>query len=155
VLSALRPRLRCPTIFPNIYPIARSDWGRRGRQGRRPLLDDLAALDPQLHRSLGALKRYAGDAADLGLDFTVEVEALGARSVHELRPRGADVPVTDANKLLYVHLVADWHLNGRLAAASAAFAAGLHQARPAAPAAASHCIHSTRRPSSHALRSID
>lgn len=26
-------------------------------QGRRPLLDDLAALDPQLHKSLTALKR--------------------------------------------------------------------------------------------------
>ena len=28
-------------------------------QGRRPLLDDLAALDPQLHKSLTALKRCA------------------------------------------------------------------------------------------------
>ena len=35
--------------------------------------------------------------------------------------------VTNANKLLYVHLVADWHLNGSLGAAEAAFAAGLGQ----------------------------
>ena len=48
--------------------------------------------------------------------------------MQELVPGGADVAVTNANKLLYIHLVADWHLNGRLGAAAAAFAAGLAQA---------------------------
>ncbi|KAK9832830.1 hypothetical protein WJX81_005036 [Elliptochloris bilobata] len=101
-------------------------------QGRRPLLDDLAALDPQLHKSLTALKRYDGDVADLCLDFTAEDEAFGARRLTELLPGGADTPVTDANRLLYVHLAADWHLNGRLGAAAGAFASGLHQVIPAA-----------------------
>lgn len=57
----------------------------------------------------------------------VEEEAFGRRTEHELLPGGADVAVTNANKLLYVHLVADWHLNGRLGDAAAAFAAGLAQ----------------------------
>ena len=57
----------------------------------------------------------------------MEEEAFGRRSTHELLPGGADVAVTDANKLLYVHLAADWHLNGRLGAPAGAFAAGLHQ----------------------------
>jgi len=35
--------------------------------------------------------------------------------------------VTNANKLHYIHLAADWHLNGRLGASSAAFATGLAQ----------------------------
>ena len=48
--------------------------------------------------------------------------------MQELVPGGVDVAVTNANKLLYIHLVADWHLNGRLGAAAAAFAAGLAQA---------------------------
>lgn len=73
-------------------------------------------------------RRYEGDAADLGLDFTVDEEAFGARRVTELLPGGADTPVVDANKLLYVHLAADWHLNGRLGAAAAAFANSFHQA---------------------------
>ncbi len=73
-------------------------------------------------------RRYEGDAADLGLDFTVDEEAFGARRVAELLPGGADTPVVDANKLLYVHLAADWHLNGRLGAAAAAFANSFHQA---------------------------
>ncbi|KAK9903317.1 hypothetical protein WJX75_002686 [Coccomyxa subellipsoidea] len=96
-------------------------------QGRRPMFDELAALDPELHRNLLHLKRYAGEAEDLGLSFAVEEEAFGRRTEHELIPGGADVAVTNANKLLYVHLVADWHLNGRLGDAAAAFAAGLAQ----------------------------
>jgi hypothetical protein len=63
------------------------------------------------------------------LTFCVEEDTFGARNAHELVPGGADAAVTNANKLLYVHLAADWHLNGRLGAAATAFAAGLHQAR--------------------------
>ncbi len=35
--------------------------------------------------------------------------------------------VTNANKLHYIHLAADWHLNGRLGGSSAAFAKGMAQ----------------------------
>ena len=62
----------------------------------------------------------------------MEEEAFGRRSAHVLLPGGADVAVTNANKLLYVHLAADWHLNGRLGAPAGAFAAGLHQVRACA-----------------------
>lgn len=47
--------------------------------------------------------------------------------VQELKPDGANTPVTNENKLQYIHLVADWHLHGRLGAPAAAFAAGLGQ----------------------------
>lgn len=44
---------------------------------------------------------------------------------HELLPgRGCD-PVVNDNRLLYVHLLADWHLSSRLGRAAAAFASGL------------------------------
>lgn len=71
--------------------------------------------------------RYDGDATDLCLDFSVEDDTFGARSVHSLVPGGSQVAVTDSNKLHYIHLAADWHLNGRLGASSAAFARGLAQ----------------------------
>ncbi len=67
------------------------------------------------------------DAEELGLDFTVEAEDLGYRRVVDLMPGGAGIPVTNANKLLYIHLAADWHLNGRLGAPAAAFARGFAQ----------------------------
>ena len=34
------------------------------------------------------------------------------RTTHELRPGGADIEVTNENKMAYIHLVADWRLNG-------------------------------------------
>ena len=70
---------------------------------------------------------YQGDAADLCLDFSIEDETFGARMVHNLLPGGSQLAVTNDNKLHYVHLAADWHLNGRLGASSAAFARGLNQ----------------------------
>ena len=72
--------------------------------------------------------RYEGEAEDLGLTFSVEDDVFGKRHVHELCPGGDDMAVTSANKLLYVHLVADWHLNRRLGKPASSFAAGLHQA---------------------------
>jgi hypothetical protein len=41
---------------------------------------------------------------------------------YELLPGGDSVPVTASNRLLYVHLLADWHLNARLGRTAAAFA---------------------------------
>lgn len=73
--------------------------------------------------------RYEGNVEDLALDFTLEEEVNGKRRIIELRPGGASLPVTDANKLLYVHLVVDWHMNGKLGAPAAAFARGMHQVR--------------------------
>eukprot|EP00884_Botryococcus_braunii_P011773 jgi/Botrbrau1/20597/Bobra.113_1s0023.1 len=99
-------------------------------QGRRPVFDDLASLDPDLHRSLAHLKRYEGNVEELALDFTLEEEVAGQRRAVELRPGGASIAVTDQNKLLYIHLAADWHLNGKLGVPAAAFASGLNQVIP-------------------------
>ena len=45
----------------------------------------------------------------------------------ELEPGGADIPVTEANRLQYCYLLAHWHLHGRLSASAGAFASGLAQ----------------------------
>jgi hypothetical protein len=73
------------------------------------------------------VKNYEGDVEELGLVFVVEEEHLGVRKEFPLVPKGADQPVTEANKLLYVHLAARWHIvrvNGR---AVSLFAHGLSQ----------------------------
>ena len=69
--------------------------------------------------------RYEGEATDLCLDFSLEDDTFGARSVHSLIPGGSQIAVSNSNKLQYIHLAADWHLNGRLSASAAAFARGL------------------------------
>lgn len=99
-------------------------------QGQTLLFDDLVTLDADLHRNLIQVKRYDGDASDLGLDFTVEAEIFGRRVSEELVPGGSEMHVSNQNKLQYVHLMADWHINKKVGKCCQAFAAGLSQIIP-------------------------
>ena len=94
---------------------------------RRPLsLDDLPALDPGLHRSLLAVKAYDGDVSDMCLDFTASTDdGAGGALTTELLPNGAQVPVTNDNRLSYVAAVADWRLRGVVEPGVSAFRSGL------------------------------
>ncbi|WVZ60129.1 hypothetical protein U9M48_010188 [Paspalum notatum var. saurae] len=93
--------------------------------GRYNFLDELSTLDPELYRNLMQLKHYDGDAEDLCLDFTVTEELGGRRIVHELRPGGKNISVTNENKLHYVHAMADFKLNRQILPFANAFYRGL------------------------------
>lgn len=60
---------------------------------------------------LSLKQHYEGDVEDLCLDFTLTEELGGRRIVHELRPGGKNISVTNENKLHYVHAIADYKLN--------------------------------------------
>lgn len=94
-------------------------------QGKHPSFDDLASLDAELYRSLQMVKRYDGDLEDLGLSFTLEEDFFGQTRKHELLPGWGDTPVTNDNRLMYVHLVSDHHLNRKLGRSADAFSKGL------------------------------
>lgn len=85
----------------------------------------LASLDPLVYRNLLYLKRYEGDVTDLGLDFTVTNSDLGESKVEELKPNGANIPVTAANRIEYIHLMADYRLNKQIRTQCLAFKRGL------------------------------
>uniref|UniRef100_A0ACD5W8W1 Uncharacterized protein n=1 Tax=Avena sativa TaxID=4498 RepID=A0ACD5W8W1_AVESA len=93
--------------------------------GRYNFLDELSTLDSELYRSLMQLKHYEGDVEDLCLDFTLTEELGGKRIVHELRPGGRNISVTNENKLHYVHAMADFKLNRQILPFSNAFYRGL------------------------------
>lgn len=93
--------------------------------GRYSFLDELSGLDPELHRNLVYLKHYEGDVRDLSLDFTVTEEVFGNRVVIELRPGGANMTVTNENRLQYVHAMADYKLNRQIQPLINAFRRGL------------------------------
>ena len=99
-------------------------------QGRLPAFDDLASLDSELYKSLQMVKRYEGNVEDLGLTFTVEEDFFGQTRHHELLPGWGDTAVTADNRLLYVHLLSDHHLNRRLGRSADAFARGLFHLIP-------------------------
>ncbi|XP_014207134.1 ubiquitin-protein ligase E3C [Copidosoma floridanum] len=90
----------------------------------------LASLDPVMYRNLLYLKSYKGDVADLGLDFTVLSDELGERRVDELKSGGANIPVTNHNRIEYIHLMADYKLNRQIRAQCAAFKQGIGKVLP-------------------------
>uniref|UniRef100_A0A672J7R4 Ubiquitin-protein ligase E3C n=1 Tax=Salarias fasciatus TaxID=181472 RepID=A0A672J7R4_SALFA len=85
----------------------------------------LASLDPEMYRNLLFLKSYEGDVEELGLNFTVVNNDLGEAQVVELKLGGKDIPVTTANRIAYIHLVADYRLNKQIRPHCLAFRQGL------------------------------
>ncbi|XP_062335188.1 ubiquitin-protein ligase E3C isoform X1 [Osmerus eperlanus] len=85
----------------------------------------LASLDPEMYRNLLFLKSYEDDVEDLGLNFTVVNNDLGEAQVVELKPGGKDIPVSTANRIAYIHLVADYRLNKQIRPHCMAFRQGL------------------------------
>ena len=63
---------------------------------RPPSLKDLESLEPAFYSSLLWIRE--NDPEPLDLTFTVEEEAFGQLSTHELKEGGTDIPVTDENK---------------------------------------------------------
>ncbi|KAJ8686743.1 hypothetical protein QAD02_022537 [Eretmocerus hayati] len=90
----------------------------------------LASLDPIMYRNLLYLKSYKGDVTDLGLDFTILSDELGERRVDELKPGGANIPVTNHNRIEYIHLMADYKLNKQIRAQCNAFKQGMGNVLP-------------------------
>ncbi|GAB1289498.1 Ubiquitin-protein ligase E3C [Apodemus speciosus] len=85
----------------------------------------LASLDPEVYRNLLFLKSYEEDVEELGLNFTVVNNDLGEAQVVELKFGGKDIPVTGANRIAYIHLVADYRLNKQIRPHCLAFRQGL------------------------------
>jgi len=96
-----------------------------GRHSANVDIDHLNSLDPVLYRNLLSLKKYDGDVTDLGLDFTVVNEELGENKQVDLEPNGSKIPVTEANKIRYIHLMADYKLNRQIHDQCTAFKQGL------------------------------
>ncbi|KAK9449510.1 uncharacterized protein V1518DRAFT_416192 [Limtongia smithiae] len=92
--------------------------------GFRNTFDDLWSMDPELYRGLIKLKRYTGNVeADFGLNFTI---TDGAGNTVELIRNGTNVAVTNTNRFMYIHEVANFKLNKELYRQTNAFLSGLN-----------------------------
>ncbi|KAL3693449.1 hypothetical protein R1sor_007100 [Riccia sorocarpa] len=96
-------------------------------RNKHNFLHDLPSLDPELYRSLLFLKHYDGDLSQLGLYFVIENNEYGEQMEIELLPGGKDIPVTNANKINYIHLVANHRLNVQIRQQSNYFLRGFQQ----------------------------
>ena len=78
-------------------------------------VDDLKAIDKQLYDNLMMVKYYEDSPVeDLGLTMTVAQDTLGVNQGIELLRDGANVPVTNENRIMYIILYAKWLLSDRM-----------------------------------------
>jgi ubiquitin-protein ligase E3 C len=97
----------------------------RGDYNYLHTLPDLSTMDQQLYNNLMFLKNYDGNAEDLCLTFTVANDDFGGNQEIPLIPNGSNMEVTNANKYLYIGLVAKHHVVDRMKEQSEAFTRGL------------------------------
>ncbi|KAI0142706.1 hypothetical protein GGR57DRAFT_382441 [Xylariaceae sp. FL1272] len=109
-------------------------WSSSGQDGsgtdNRANVNDLRDLDPELYQGLMSLKNFSGDVADLSLDFTVTDSVWhpsGQRRTvtRPLREGGAEIPVTNKDRPLYIFYVAHHRLVAQQKRQTAAFLRGL------------------------------
>ncbi|CAH0474396.1 unnamed protein product [Peronospora belbahrii] len=98
--------------------------------GKFNYIDDLNSLDPELYTSLMRLKHYDGNVEDLALTFSVSEMEFGEVVTRNLVPDGANVPVTNENRIRYIHLMANYKLNVLSSIESAAFLKGFRDLIP-------------------------
>jgi hypothetical protein len=96
--------------------------------GKRPVLRDLESLEPAIYSSL--LWIQDNDPEPLDLTFTVEEEAFGQLTMHELKEGGADTPVLEENKLEYIDLMVQWRLDRGVTEQMQAFMKGCAEIMP-------------------------
>jgi E3 ubiquitin-protein ligase HUWE1 len=94
--------------------------------------DDMEAFDPEFHKSLSFMLEHPLAASGLDhLTFSETKNYFGVETDVELIPDGANVAVTDENKLEYVNLVAAHRMTDSIRDQIAAFSRGFNEIRPA------------------------
>ncbi|XP_055083199.1 probable E3 ubiquitin-protein ligase HERC4 isoform X2 [Periophthalmus magnuspinnatus] len=96
---------------------------------KKPTLEDLKELMPDVGRSLQQLLDYTEDDLEetFCLNFTITEEHFGATEVLELVPNGEDVNVTKSNRQEFVDAYVDYVFNRAVAPLFECFYAGFHK----------------------------
>jgi ubiquitin-protein ligase E3 C len=99
-----------------------------GESGYRANINDLRDFDEALYKGLLDVKK-AADASEYGLTFTIDdrVGPPNRQQVieRELIPNGANTPVTNENRLIYLNRMSWYRLQGQSAPQTNAFLKGL------------------------------
>uniref|UniRef100_A0A3B4Z5D6 HECT and RLD domain containing E3 ubiquitin protein ligase 4 n=1 Tax=Seriola lalandi dorsalis TaxID=1841481 RepID=A0A3B4Z5D6_SERLL len=96
---------------------------------RKPTLDDLKELMPDVGRSLQQLLDYTEDDLEetFCLNFTITEENYGATEVLELVQNGEDINVNTSNRQEFVNAYVDYVFNTSVAPLFECFYAGFHK----------------------------
>jgi len=114
------------------WALTGGDGSAPRESGYRANLNDLRDLDEDLYKGLIQLKNYPDDVEDFALNFTVTDTiktdyATGATKTvtRELKPDGANIPVTNENRLVYISYMARHRLQIQPSRQTSAFLRGL------------------------------
>lgn len=92
-------------------------------------LDDIQLVDPELHRSLcWMLNNDIKEVIDT--TFSVEHDSFGQLVIHELKPNGRDLQVTEQNKKEYVRLYVNYRFKRGIEQQFQALQKGFHELVP-------------------------
>lgn len=90
-------------------------------------LKDLKTVQPDVAKGLQDLLDYPGDVEeDFCLNFQISQDHYGHAKMIDLKPDGANIPVTKDNRKEYVELYVDWLLNKSIYNQFKAFYHGFH-----------------------------
>ncbi|XP_039291187.1 E3 ubiquitin-protein ligase HUWE1-like [Nilaparvata lugens] len=87
---------------------------------------DMESEDYTFYKSLAYLKRNHISSIGYDLTLSVEVQEVGVTEVRELKPDGQNIPVTEENKLEYIHLVCQMEMTGAIRKQLYAFLEGFY-----------------------------
>lgn len=102
--------------FAGVFLMQWSYAGNKKEGGYRPGVNDLRDLDEELYQGLVTLKNYTGDVeTDFALNFTITSsfplpDGKSKTITADLKPDGSNIPVTNLNRLEYIHLVSRYRL---------------------------------------------
>uniref|UniRef100_A0A1B6C7J7 E3 ubiquitin-protein ligase n=1 Tax=Clastoptera arizonana TaxID=38151 RepID=A0A1B6C7J7_9HEMI len=85
-------------------------------------LKDMESVDSEYYNSLLWIKE--NDPTELELTFSLDEDSLGHTSQRELKPNGANIPLTQDNKDEYISLVIEWRFVSRVKEQMEAFLEG-------------------------------
>jgi len=91
-------------------------------------LKDMESVDTEYYKSLLWMKE--NDPAELELTFQIDEENFGKMEQRELKPGGAQIPVTSENKEEWQQLVIKWRFVSRVQAQMDNFLAGFNELVP-------------------------
>ncbi|XP_020291402.1 E3 ubiquitin-protein ligase Nedd-4 isoform X2 [Pseudomyrmex gracilis] len=91
-------------------------------------LKDMESVDSEYYNSLLWIKE--NDPSELELTFCLDEESFGHTSQRELKPDGANIPLTDENKDEYISLVIQWRFVSRVQEQMNAFLEGFNALIP-------------------------
>ncbi|XP_036139488.1 E3 ubiquitin-protein ligase Nedd-4 isoform X1 [Monomorium pharaonis] len=91
-------------------------------------LKDMESVDSEYYNSLLWIKE--NDPSELELTFSLDEENFGHTSQRDLKPDGANIPLTDENKDEYISLVIQWRFVSRVQEQMNAFLEGFNALIP-------------------------